>query len=99
VLDSEGEGGDEGEAEPGGDEALGGPVFVGLHGPAGRESGASEGGVGRVAAAADLAPEVDPRFGSCLAEADDPPGGEAVAAGNDDPERVAEQRLKGQAAA
>jgi hypothetical protein len=98
VLDAEGEGGDEGEAEPGGDEALGGPVFVGLHGPAGCESGAGEGGGGRVAAAADLAPDVDPRFGGCVAERDDPPGGEAVAAGNDDSERVAEQRLEGQAA-
>jgi hypothetical protein len=98
VLDAEGEGRDEGEAEPGGDETLGGPVLVGFHGPAGRESGAGEGGVGRVAAAADLAPEVDPRLGGCVAEGDDPPGGETVAAGNDDPERVAEQRLEDQAA-
>jgi hypothetical protein len=97
VLDAEGEGGHEGEAEPGGDETLGGPVLVGLHDPAGCKSGVLEGGGGRVAAAADLAPDVDPRFGACVAERDGPPGGKTVAAGNDDPERVAEQRLEGQA--
>jgi hypothetical protein len=47
VADAEGEGRDESEAKPGGDEALGGPVFVGFHDRAGRESGLLEGGVGR----------------------------------------------------
>jgi hypothetical protein len=98
ALDAEGEGRDEGQAEPGGDEALGGPVFVGFHDPAGCESGVLEGGAGCVAAAADLAPDVDPRLGGRVAERDSPPGGETVAAGNDDPERVAEQRLEGKAA-
>src|SRR6516162_6863555 len=43
VQDAEGEGGDEGEAESGGDEALGGPVLVGLDHPAGFEPGLVEG--------------------------------------------------------
>jgi hypothetical protein len=39
VQDAEGERRDEGEAEPGRDEALGGPVVVGFYHPAGREPG------------------------------------------------------------
>jgi hypothetical protein len=46
VQDAEGEGRHEGEAEPDGDEALGGPVFVGFHRPVGCESGLLEGGAG-----------------------------------------------------
>jgi hypothetical protein len=85
--DAEGEGGDEGEAEAGGDEPLGGPVLVGFHYAAGLESGLLEGGAGRVATAADLAPEIDPGFGGCVAEGDDAAGGQAVTARGDDPER------------
>ena len=98
VQDAEGEGRDEDEAEPGGDEALGGPVLVGVHRPVGGESGLREGGAGCGAASADLASHIDPWLGGGVAERDDAPGGQAVAAGNDDPERVAEQGLEGQAA-
>jgi hypothetical protein len=49
-------------------------------------------------AAADLASDVDPWLGGGVAEGDDAPGGQAAAAGNDDPERIAEQGLEGRAA-
>jgi hypothetical protein len=54
VQDAEGEGRDEGEADPGGYEALRGPVLVGFDHSPGREPGVLEGGAGRGATTADL---------------------------------------------
>lgn len=97
VQDTEGKGRDEGEAEPGGDKALGGPVLVGFDHPAGFKPGLVEGGAGRGAAAADLTSDVDPRLVGGVGELDDAFLGQAVAAGDDDPEWVAEQEVEDQA--
>lgn len=60
--------------------------------PAGVKSGLAEGAAGCGAAAADFASDVNPGFVGGVGELDDVLFGQAVAAGHDDPERVAEQR-------
>ena len=55
VVDAERKGGDGGQAEPGGDEALGGPVIIRFGYPARDEFSLPEGGAGGDSAAADSA--------------------------------------------
>jgi hypothetical protein len=88
----EGEAGHEGDADTGADEGAHEAVVAGAAGDTGVE--AAEGGE-HVDDSAGVAPSLDPAFAGELGQADGRPVGQRVARGNQQPERVGDERRVG----
>jgi hypothetical protein len=71
---------------------LRGPVLVGLGDPCRCKSGASKRGAGHGAAAVKFAAKIDPRLRVHFAKRDAPPRREPMSTGEQEPERIGEQR-------